>query len=161
MIVPKVNFYGEHAKGQFREVSISSTLFWIAHRRYRELGSFEPTLPWQPQLHRSQSRGYYFSVANRSSTRPITRRTCDPTIRIVAVRKKKRERGSDLPPARHRRVGPHRAFHSFRTMRRVFHPRRRPVNSRGLSPPARKFTSGTREGTGTEDIERQRVYTRS
>lgn len=48
--------------------------FRIAHRRYRESSSFEPTLSWRPQLHRAQSRArpYYFSVANRSFSRPIT-----------------------------------------------------------------------------------------
>lgn len=65
--------------------------------------------------------------------------TRDPTIRIVVARGKKNENaGTTSPAARHRRVGPHRAFHSSQTMRRAFHP----VNSRGLSPLARKSTSG-------------------
>lgn len=91
-------------------------------RRYREPGSFEPdAVTTTATSSNPVARALlFFAVTNRSLPfRPITYRGTHPDNKDCR-RAEKRERGSDLPRARHRRAGPHRAFHSFRTMRRVF-----------------------------------------
>jgi len=77
----------------------SSTLFRVACRRYHEPGSFESTLTWRPQLHRTQSRASIIFRCCKPLFHPsdnVRRETRDPTIRIVAVREI-RECGGDLP----------------------------------------------------------------